>query len=109
VGVGKPPTINPFIATRQMFPCPLSAKLFIESETEMNQNRITYEIIVKETLATRWSEWFEGCCLEKLDSGSTRISGALLDHAALHGLLERVRDLNLSLVSVQVQDIPPKG
>ncbi len=75
----------------------------------MNQNRITYEIIVKETLAQRWIEWFEGCCLESLGSGSTRISGALPDHAALHGLLERVRDLNLSLVSVQVQDIQPKG
>ncbi len=75
----------------------------------MSQNRITYEIIIKETLAGRWAEWFEGCCLEKLDSGSTRISGALPDYAALHGLLERVRDLNLSLVSVQVQDKQPKG
>ncbi len=75
----------------------------------MSQNRITYEIIVRETLEARWVEWFDGACLEKLDDGSTRISGELPDQVALHGLLERVRDLNLSLVSVQVQDLQTKG
>lgn len=59
-----------------------------------------YEIIVKGHLDTRWSEWFTDMTLKHLEGDGTLISGVLPDQAALYGLLERIRDLNLTLVSV---------
>jgi hypothetical protein len=85
--------------------CLLSSTLLIESETTMSQNHIHIEIIVKETLSGRWALWFEESNLEELECGSTRISGDIPDQSSLHGLLERIRDLNLNLVSVQVHTI----
>jgi hypothetical protein len=59
-----------------------------------------YEIKVKGHLNTSWSEWFAGMKLTHLEGDETLLSGALPDQAALHGVLERIRDLNLTLVSV---------
>ena len=59
-----------------------------------------YEILVKGHLDQRWSDWFTGMQLINLENDRTLISGMLPDQAALYGLLERIRDLNLSLISV---------
>lgn len=59
-----------------------------------------YEIKVMGRLDPHWSDWFAGLQLTYLDGGETLLSGTLPDQAALHGLLERVRDLNLTLISV---------
>ena len=59
-----------------------------------------YEIRVKGHLAPRWTEWFAGFTLTHTESGETILSGPVEDQAALHGLLDRVRDLNLTLISV---------
>jgi hypothetical protein len=67
------------------------------------------EILLQDELNEIWATWFEGLRVEKTENGSTRLSGIIADQAALHGLLERIRDLNLRLVSVQVAPIPPKG
>ncbi len=59
-----------------------------------------YEIKIKGHLDPRWSEWFAGLQLTHLESDLTLLSGSLADQAALHGLLEHIRDFNLTLVSV---------
>ncbi len=59
-----------------------------------------YEIRIKGHLDDHWSDWFAGLELAHLEGDETLLSGSLPDQAALHGLLERIRDLNLTLVSV---------
>lgn len=59
-----------------------------------------YEVIIKGHLDPRWSDWFAGMELTHLEGGETMLSGPLPDQVALHGLLERIRDLNLTLISV---------
>jgi hypothetical protein len=65
-----------------------------------------YEIKIKGHLDQRWSEWFSGLTLTHLEGNETLLSGSLPDQAALHGLLERVRDLNLTLISVIHGSLP---
>jgi hypothetical protein len=59
-----------------------------------------YRIQIQGHLAAEWSEWFEGMTVQCQPDGTTILSGPVRDQAALHGLLLKVRDLGLSLVSV---------
>jgi hypothetical protein len=59
-----------------------------------------YEIRLKGHLDARWSTWFDGLSLSRESDGTTIIQGPVADQAALHGLLRKVRDLGLPLVSV---------
>ncbi len=59
-----------------------------------------YAITVKGHLDPCWSEWFAGLTMAYTESGETILSGPVADQAALHGLLMRIRDLNLTLISV---------
>ena len=59
-----------------------------------------YVLHVKEHLAANWSEWFEGLIVTYTPSGETQLSGLIPDQSSLHGLLARIRDLNLTLISV---------
>jgi hypothetical protein len=60
----------------------------------------SYEIVVMNHLDDRWSIWFEGMKVSNLGYGLAALSGSVRDQAALHGILARIRDLNLKLVSV---------
>ena len=69
-----------------------------------------YEIRIKGHLHARWADWFDGLRLTNGSDGTTIISGPVLDQAALHGLLQKVRDIGLPLVSVtQVDPDQPDG
>lgn len=59
-----------------------------------------YEIRIKGHLDQRWSDWFEGFAIALKDNGETLLSGAVVDQAALYGVLMKVRDLGLPLISV---------
>ena len=59
-----------------------------------------YEVRIKGHLDTRWAEWFGGLTITPEDNGITLLSGQVVDQAALHGLLRKVRDLGMPLLSV---------
>lgn len=59
-----------------------------------------YAIRVKGHLDTRWEAWFDGLTITCHSDGSTLIEGHVVDQSALHGVLQRVRDLGLPLISV---------
>ncbi len=66
-----------------------------------------YQIRITGRLDARWAEWFGGLTIT-LDDGDTLITGPVVDQAALHGLLKRVRDLGMPLVSVcPIESGPP--
>jgi hypothetical protein len=60
-----------------------------------------YEIRLEGHLAAHWTGWFDGLTITLEDSGTTLLSGTLTDQAALYGLLRKVRDLGLPLISVR--------
>ena len=67
-----------------------------------------YEIRIQGLLDDRWVNWFEGLTITREDNGETLLTGTVVDQAALHGLLRKVRDLGLPLVSVnRIEPEPP--
>jgi len=67
---------------------------------EKHNQHQCYEIRLKGHLDDRWAEWFEGLTIALEEDGDTLLTGPVIDQAALHGLLKKVRDLGLPLVSV---------
>ena len=64
----------------------------------------SYEIRLKGHLEPRWADWFDGLTLTQERDGTTVLSGSVVDQAALHGLLAKIRDLGLPLLGVRVVD-----
>jgi hypothetical protein len=73
----------------------------------MDHDSAWYEIRLQGRLDPRWATWFEGMTLTDHTDGTTVIHGLVADQAALHGLLQRLRDLGLPLLSVDRQTQHP--
>ena len=63
------------------------------------------EIRLKGEIDAQWSEWFEGLSVAHSEEGETVLTGSVADQAALHGLLAKLRDLGLSLLSVNSAEV----
>lgn len=68
-------------------------------KTELGEAMV-YEIRIKGHLDCRWTEWFGGLIVTPLENGETLLTGPVADQAALYGLLRKVRDLGMPLLSV---------
>jgi hypothetical protein len=65
---------------------------------------VIYQIRIEGHLSLQWTDWFDGLAITLEENGNTLLTGLVVDQAALHGLLKKVRDLGMPLVSVnQVQ------
>ena len=71
----------------------------LEPKTESSQP-VIYQIRIKGHLGREWTDWFGGLTITLEEDGDTLLSGPVVDQAALHGLLKKVRDLGMPLVSV---------
>jgi hypothetical protein len=61
-----------------------------------------YDIRLRGHLDNQWAAWFEGLTITREANGDTRLTGPMVDQAALHGLLRKVRDLGLPLIGVNL-------
>ena len=75
------------------------------SEISTANEAARYEIRLKGHLDNRWAAWFDGLTLTSCSDGTTTIQGVVGDQSALHGLLHKVRDVGLPLISVT--RVPP--
>ena len=69
------------------------------SKTDSSQT-LVYQIRLKGHLGSQWSDWFDGLTITLEEDGDTLLTGPVVDQAALHGLLKKIRDLGLPLLSV---------
>ncbi len=68
-------------------------------ESEHVQQEV-YQIVVKGHLDIDWSDWFDGLTITLLDNGETILTGPIVDQTALHGVLIKIRDIGLPLLSL---------
>ena len=66
-----------------------------------------YELRIQGSLGPEWADWFEGMEIRQSTDGDTLLEGQIVDQAALHGLIARIRDLNLTLISVNPKSEEP--
>jgi hypothetical protein len=71
------------------------------SETRDLTQSIVYQVRIKGHLGRQWTDWFGGLTVTLEENGDTLLTGPVVDQAALHGLLKKVRDLGMPLVSVK--------
>ncbi|MCC7129595.1 MAG: hypothetical protein B6D39_00055 [Anaerolineae bacterium UTCFX2] len=70
-----------------------------DSQTGVNQP-LVYEIRIEGHLDQQWTDWFDGLTITLEEDGNTLLNGPVADQAALHGLIKKIRDLGIPLVSV---------
>ena len=71
----------------------------LNSKTDPGRATV-YQIRIKGQLNSQWTDWFDGLTITLEEDGDTLLTGPVIDQSALHGLLKKVRDLGLPLISV---------
>ena len=83
------------------------------AEVMDSSHPMIYQIKVKSHLSSDWTDWFDGLTITPEESGDTLLTGPVIDQAALYGLLKKVRDLGMTLISLNPvqfnETIPEKG
>jgi hypothetical protein len=69
-----------------------------------SRHPVVYQIRIQGQLDAQWADWFDGMTITPAEAGDTLLTGPVVDQAALHGLLKKVRDLSMPLVSVSPLD-----
>lgn len=82
----------------------MSNKKTFDKKIEEDERQQCYEIRLKGHLDDQWSDWFDGMIITLEEDGNTLLTGPVIDQSELHGLLKKVRDIGIPLVSVS----PPK-
>jgi hypothetical protein len=80
----------------------------LNPKTDSSEPRV-YQIRLKGHLGSQWTDWFDGLTITLEDNGDTLLTGPVVDQAALHGLLKKVRDLGMPLVSVSPVEPGPSA
>ena len=70
-----------------------------QKKSQQDQKEV-YQLVIKGHLDSAWSDWFGGLTIALLENGETILSGPVVDQAALHGVLMKIRDLGLPLLSL---------
>jgi hypothetical protein len=77
-----------------------NGRTFVSPNTKTDTGEpVIYQIRIKGHLDRRWTDWFEGLTITQEDNGDTLLTGPVVDQAALYGLLRKVRDLGMPLIS----------
>ena len=77
-----------------------------KSERAPDQVKI-FQIRIQGHLSQQWTDWFEGLTITLEEDGNTLVSGPVMDQSALHGILKKIRDLGMPLLSVNSVDLDP--
>jgi hypothetical protein len=77
----------------------LSMANTLQSQHDSSKPTI-YKIRIKGQLDSQWTEWFEGLAITLEEDGNTLLTGPVIDQSALHGLLKKIRDLGVTLISI---------
>ena len=80
--------------------------LVMKTASTGNLNPSIYLIHIEENLSPQMAEWFEESEITITDQGETTITCSIVDQAALHGVLSKIRDLNLTLISIAKVELP---
>ena len=67
---------------------------------DMKNDPMSYQIRIEGQLGQQWADWFEGFSVTREQAGTTLLTGPVIDQSELHGLLKKVRDLGMPLISV---------
>ena len=89
-----------------MLPCMERRLRKVQGMANKPDRPMIYQIRIEGHLGSRWAGWFEGLTITPEEGGETLLTGPVADQAALHGLLRKVRDLGIPLISA-VRVKPP--